>query len=297
MIARFVDSLIDSQKWLEPFGGFIQKIVGGLYKPLGAPGQRLKSFLHGAWWGHALHPAITDIPLGAWTVAIVADLVAFTGKVSQQVGDFCVFIGLVVALGAVITGYNDHHETYGKELRVATAHGLIMTTTTILYAVSFLLRWLGAASSHDLAVWVSIAGYALLLIGGYVGGDLVFKIGTMVNRNAFAEGPEEEYVRVGVPGDFGEGQMKKVDAGGMAVLVVRYNGKLNAIANTCVHAGGPLNEGELSGTTVTCPWHFSQFDIRSGHVKRGPATFAEPAFSVRETGDAVEVKLEKSLHG
>ncbi len=297
MIAAMIDRLVQSQKWLEPLGAFEQKLVGAIYKPFGSPGQRLKSFLHGAWLGHALHPIIVDIPLGAWTVAIIADMVGLTGKVSPGVGDFGVFVGLVAALAAVVTGYNDHHETYGKELRVATAHGLIMTTTTILYAVSFLLRWQGASSSHGLAIWIAVAGYVLLLAGGYFGGDLVFAIGTMVNRNAFATGPEDEYVRVGAPGDFLEGQMKRVDAGDMAVLLVRQSGKLHAIASTCGHAGGPLDEGELHGSVVTCPWHFSQFDVTTGGLRRGPATFAQPALTVRESGEAVEVKLARSLHG
>jgi len=297
MIAALVDRLIRSQRWLEPFGGVIQKVVGAIYKPLGEPGQRLKSFLHGTWLGHALHPVIVDVPLGAWTVAIVADLVAFTGKVSPQVGDFGVFIGLLASIAALVTGYTDHHETYGRELRVATAHALFMTATILLYAASFFLRWLGDASMHGPAVWIAVAGYALLITGAYLGGDLVFALGTMVNRHAFSEGPEEEFVKVGVPQDFAEGQMKRVEAAGMAALVVRHGGRLSAIAAVCAHAGGPLDEGELTGTRVTCPWHFSQFDVISGRVKRGPATFAVPAFTVRESDDAVEVKLSHSLHG
>ena len=246
MIASLVDRLVRSQRWLEPFGGFVQTVVGGIYKSLGAPGQKLKSFLHGAWLGHALHPVITDVPLGAWTVALVADLVAYTGRVRPEVGDFCVLIGLLAAVGAVVTGYNDHHETCGPELRLATAHGLIMTTTTLLYTASFLIRWLGGGSSHDLAVILAVVGYVVLVSGAYLGGDLVFGTGTMVNRNAFAEGPEEEYVRVGSGADFAEGRMKKVDAGGMPVLVVRYGGRLHAIANTV-----PTREGRWTKASCT----------------------------------------------
>lgn len=296
MLASLVDRIIASQAWLEGFGGFVQKVVGGIYKPFGAPGQRFKSFLHGAWLGHGLHPVLTDVPLGAWTVALVADLVAYTGKVSPEVGNFCVLIGLLGALAAVVTGYNDHHETYGKELRVATAHGLVMTATTILYAASFLIRWLGHGSSHDLAVVLAVVGYVVLVSGAYLGGDLVFGLGTMVNRGAFIDGPEKEFVAVGRPQDFVEGQMKKVDAGGMAVLMVRYQGQLHAISNTCSHAGGPLDEGELEGTRVTCPWHGSCFEVTNGRVKRGPATYGEPTLTVRESGDSVEVKLSAPLH-
>jgi nitrite reductase/ring-hydroxylating ferredoxin subunit/uncharacterized membrane protein len=296
MIASLVDRVVRSQRWLDPTGAFIQRVVGAIYKPLGGPGQSLKSFLHGTWLGHALHPVLTDVPLGAWTVAIVADLVAYSGKLKPEVGDFCVLIGLVAAYGAVVTGYNDHHETIGHELRLATAHGLLMTLTTALYTASFLLRWLGGGSARDLAVVLAVVGYVLLISAAYLGGDLVFGIGLMVNRNAFIDGPEENFVRVGRPQDFAEGQMKQVDAGGMAVLVVRYGGQLHAISNTCAHAGGPLDEGELDGTRVTCPWHGSRYDVVTGHVVRGPATFSQPTLNVRENGDSVEVILSRSLH-
>ncbi len=143
-------------------------------------------------------------------------------------GDFCVFIGLLGALAAVLTGYTDFHETFGYERRVATAHGLINTTVTVLYLASWLMRWLGASGIHTTAIVVSIVGYVLVLGGAYLGGDLIFAIGTMVNRNAFAEGPEKEYVEVGQPSDFEEGRMRKVEAGGMPVLVVRYGGRLCA---------------------------------------------------------------------
>ena len=295
MLASVVDRLIRSQRWLDPVGKFLQRVVGGIYRPLGRPGARLKSLLHGTPLGHALHPILTDVPLGAWTVAIVADIAAEFGKRGRDGGDLAVFLGVLAAYATVITGYTDFHETFGHERRVATAHGLIQTTVTILYTISWLIRW-QAPASHELAVWVSIAGYALLLAGAYLGGDLVFAIGTMVNRNAFAEGPVTEYVKVGQASDFEEGKMRKVEAGGMDVLVVRYEGKIHAIANTCGHAGGPLAEGEFDQGRVTCPWHGSLFRVRDGRVVGGPATFDQPRLTVREEGGAVEVKLARALH-
>jgi len=292
MIASLIDRFIRSQRWLDPFGEFVQKVVGEIYKPLGRQGQALKSFLHGTWWGHALHPVIVNVPLGAWTAALVADLVAYTGRLRPEVGDFCVLIGVLASYGALVTGYTDFHETAGHERKVGAAHGLLMTTTILLYTASWLLRWRVGGSAHDLAVVLAVIGYLLVISGAYLGGDLVFRIGTMVNRNAFITGPKE-FVRIGRPTDFAEGQMKNVEAGGMPVLVVRHGGRLYAISNTCAHAGGPLDEGELDGTSVTCPWHASQFDITNGRVKRGPSTFDQPSLTVRENGDAVEAKLSR----
>src|SRR5262245_14732530 len=55
------------------------------------------------------------------------------------------------------------------------------------------------------------------------------------------------------------------------VAVFNVSGKLCAAEAKCTHKGGPLNEGALDGSTVTCPWHGSQFNVCTGAVLRGPA--------------------------
>jgi nitrite reductase/ring-hydroxylating ferredoxin subunit len=67
-----------------------------------------------------------------------------------------------------------------------------------------------------------------------------------------------------------EGAMRAVEVDGVLVLVSRSEGgEKCAIANTCTHRGGPLNEGERDGDEVTCSWHGPQFDLCSGEVLRG----------------------------
>ena len=195
----------------------------------------------------------------------------------------------------MLTGLTDYHETVDFERRLATLHGLTMLLVVGLDSASLGLRWWASPSAHALAVGLSTAGFALVLVGGYLGGHLVFGIGTMVNRNAFAEGPED-FVAVGASTDFPEGELRRADAGGMPALLVRRDGRLFAIAATCSHAGGPLDEGTLDGTRVTCPWHASQFCVTSGRVHGGPATFDQPAFTVRETDGRVELKLAAPAH-
>jgi nitrite reductase/ring-hydroxylating ferredoxin subunit len=195
-----------------------------------------------------------------------------------------------------LTGLTDYHETFAHERRVATIHGLTMVTAVLLDTASLALRRRGSPSLHPLAVGLSTAGLATVLLGGYLGGHLVFGIGTMVNRNAFAEGPEAEFVRVGASSDFPEGALRRVNASGMPALVVRRNGSLHAIAAVCSHAGGPLDEGTLDGNRVTCPWHGSVFSVDDGRPHRGPATFDQPVFVVREQDGGVDLKLAVPLH-
>jgi len=167
-----------------------------------------------------------------------------------------------------------------------------MTTVLIVEVASLVMR-----SSPDLrlsAIVVATLGYLLALAGSYVGGHLTFGIGTAVNHNAFFEGPAD-FVKVGTRTDFPEGEMRRVEANGLPVVVMRRDGVLHAMGAVCAHAGGPLQEGKLDGDVVTCPWHFSRFQFEDGKVVGGPATFDQPALVVRERGGIVEVKLAHPL--
>ena len=60
-------------------------------------------------------------------------------------------------------------------------------------------------------------------------------------------------------------------AGNEEVAIFNVDGQLYAIHNRCTHAGGPLCEGGLWGDVVQCPWHGSEFNVRTGEVVSGPA--------------------------
>ena len=78
-----LDRAVRSQAWLDPVAVSIQKAVGAAYEALGPPGQSIKNVMHGTTaLGHPLHPALTDVPVGAWTVGVLADwLFVATGRV------------------------------------------------------------------------------------------------------------------------------------------------------------------------------------------------------------------------
>ena len=286
-----MERFVEGQGWLEPVGEVIQRIVGGFYGALGAPGRLLKDVAHGTRvLGHPLHPAITDVPLGAWLVAVVCDLLHYPiPAVPTAAGDLALLIGVVSALGAAATGYTDHHETYGTERRIATLHGLLMTAVLLVMIVSLVLRWKAGADAHGLAVALAAVGLVVSLVAASLGGHLTFGMATMVNHTAFIHGPDD-FVDVAASADVRDGGMHRAQAGEAAVLLVRLGGRLHAIGATCSHAGGPLDEGELRGDEVTCPWHASTFCVRDGAVRHGPATFPQPRYEVRESEGRIEVK-------
>ncbi len=292
----WIDRWIRGQGWMDGYAETLQNWVGAFYTALKAPGHTLKNILHGTdVLGHPLHPAVTDVPLGAWTVMVLADWFGLiTGRIPAVAGDFALVIGVLAALLAFASGWTDFHETYGHERRLAVTHGSLMTLVIVAMIVSFGMR-LGGSAIHLPAIALSTIAYLVALATAYVGGHITFGLGTMVNHNAFAEGPTD-FVNVGKSADFPEAKMVRVDAGGLPTLVVRIDGRLNAIGAVCSHAGGPLDEGKLENCIVTCPWHASRFDVRDGQVKGGPATFSQPQLVVRENDGAVEVKLEHPLH-
>ena len=118
---RIFDRVLRRQGWLDPVGETIQKAVGAFYETLGAPGKSLKDLMHGTTvLGHPLHPAITDLPIGAWSVGVLADwLFVTTGRVPAVAGDLGLAIGIAAAILAAMTGYTDHHETVGLEEGIA----------------------------------------------------------------------------------------------------------------------------------------------------------------------------------
>lgn len=98
-----------------------------------------------------------------------------------------------------------------------------------------------------------------------------------------------DFVSVATTGELNDGEGTVVEANGHTIALFRVEGDFYAIGNECTHTGGPLGEGDLDGTTVTCPWHGSQFDITSGEVLEPPADDPEPEYEVRVDGDEVQV--------
>lgn len=75
------------------------------------------------------------------------------------------------------------------------------------------------------------------------------------------------------------------------ILAVSLGGKIFCLDGRCTHAGAPLAEGVLEGEVLTCPWHYSQFNITNGDVIRGPAAKPLKSYRVEEKENAVFIDL------
>lgn len=86
------------------------------------------------------------------------------------------------------------------------------------------------------------------------------------------------------------GQIKLVQLDGEGVALYNVGGTFFATSDECTHRAGPLSEGDLDGTVVTCPFHGSRFDVTTGKVMRGPAEKPVKTFHVVKDGDVVRVE-------
>ncbi len=78
-----------------------------------------------------------------------------------------------------------------------------------------------------------------------------------------------------------------VALGDQSVALFNVDGTIYALSNTCSHRGGPLSEGEVDGTAVTCPWHGACFDLRTGEVLGPPAMQGVRSWRVEVKGNDV----------
>ncbi|HEY0382392.1 MAG TPA: Rieske 2Fe-2S domain-containing protein [Candidatus Elarobacter sp.] len=257
--------------------------VTGAYDAAGGAKQPLKDALNGTWLGHALHPAITDVPIGAWTAALALDALGERRGARIAVG-----VGLLGALGAAATGLTDWADTSGKPRRLGVVHAALNGAATLLYGASWLAR---GGKAHGAGVFFSVLGYGVVSVSALYGGALSLDLQIGVNRTSAAEPPAGE-TDVAALADVPDGGMKRVEAGGYPVLLVRRGATVHAIAAVCAHQGGPLDEGTLDGDVVTCPWHGSRFCVLDGGIVGGPTAYPQPAFRTRVLDGRVRVEAQ-----
>lgn len=283
---------ISRQKWLKPVESALGGVADLLFLKDVPLGEKVRNFFHGTWFGHPLHPVITDVPLGAWTAATVMDAYELsTGDKSLARGaDAAVKIGLLGAAGAALTGLNDWNYTYEKPRRVGAMHAVVNIAATVCYVGSW---WQRRHGCRRAGLTTGFAGFALSMVGAYLGGHLVYNERIGVNH-----APEElpdKFVPLMPESELPEGKMVKAEADGVPVMIVKRGGRIFAMAEKCSHLGGPLSEGEFDGQTVTCPWHYSKFAIEDGRVLVGPAAYTQPCFEVRVREGRVEVRAPRGM--
>jgi nitrite reductase/ring-hydroxylating ferredoxin subunit/uncharacterized membrane protein len=239
-----------------------------------------------------LHAVLTDVPIGSWTAAAVLDTLEARTR-SRAIGrgaDTAIRVGLVGAAAAAITGLADWSKIGGGQpRRVGLTHALLNTTATACYVASLCLR---RNHSRRAGRRFALLGFIISSAAACLDGHLVYNEKLGVDHTA-GYSPPDDFVPVLADVELPENQLRRVDANGMPVLLVRRGQHIYAIAETCAHLGGPLSQGNLEDASVRCPWHGSRFSLEDGQVLEGPSVHAQPLLEVRVAGDQIEVRGSK----
>jgi nitrite reductase/ring-hydroxylating ferredoxin subunit/uncharacterized membrane protein len=274
-------SQIESAEALDPAAAAIGKAVRD-----SIGNGTLKGALSGTWLGHAVHPMLTDVVIGSFTSASLLDVL---GTNSDAASQRLIGLGLLAYLPTAAAGINDWADTEVIDdgiRRVGLVHASCNAVGASLYALSWRARRRGA---RRLGAAFGLAGMAVMMAGGYLGGHLSMTKGVGPAETVFDQGPTE-WTPAADASLLRGGRPQRVVVDDTPVLLLRQGEEIFAIHDRCSHRGCSLSEGSIEGDEVVCACHGSRFSLRSGALKHGPATASQPAFQVRTEAGRVEVR-------
>jgi nitrite reductase/ring-hydroxylating ferredoxin subunit len=253
------------------------------------PRQWMRDFLHGVWLGHPLHPALVDVPLGAWTSSAILDLMPGQRRAATTL----VAVGTTSAVPTIVAGWNDWASLSPAQRRVGLIHAASNATAVALYGGSLAARLTGR---HRLGQMLGWAGLSMATGGAYLGGHLAYKMGAAVNQAV----PELHRVddgwhQVGRVAELPHATLVTKKVNEVPVAVYRDGNRITALLEHCAHQGGPLSEGDITQVDghvcVVCPWHGSTYRLDDGEVVHGPAGTDQQTLPTRVMADMLEVRL------
>src|SRR6201992_3381282 len=250
---------IDGWDWIRTLNDQLTSVLGPWRER--NQGHPVLELMHGGrWLGHPLHPALSDLPVGLWTGALILDVTdrdPAPGRGSEPAALFSA-AGIAAAVATAATGVVDWTVSDDEDRRLGLFHGVLNTAALGLQGLSLAARPARLPGPGRRAGGVGAPSLAVTGAAAYLGGHLVFAKAVMVNRVAGADGPRR-WVRVVEEAELPDDVPTGVQADGRQILLYRHDGTLYALDNLCSHAGGLLSRGVVQGLTVTCPLHRSQY--------------------------------------
>lgn len=246
---------------------------------------------------HPIHPILVAFPLAFYFGTFLFDTIfCFRDGGIGTTGQYLHIAALISAVLAAVPGVVDYLFTVppksSAKTRAAT-HGLVNTAVLVLFAVALFCKYAGVSWLVILAM--EGMGVLLTVYAGWLGGTLVYRnqIGVDV-RYAEAGKWKELYIEGGTgpyevctTDELQRNQMKLVHINGKRIVIARSNEGYVAFDDRCPHKGGALIGGMMMCGTVQCPWHGSQFNVKTGEVNAGPAKENIATYSLSDVGGKV----------
>lgn len=232
---------------------------------------------------HPLHPILIPFPIAFFTGTFLAHAAGwiFNNSDLLTTAYYLNIAGIAFALLAAIPGIIDFLYTVppkssGKKR--AAQHGIINVVMLLIFTAAFFYRR-NEDVNQTILLAMEIVGVVLMMIAGWMGGTLAYRnqIGVDV-RYANAGKWNEEYfttnentIEVAAIDELKVNAMKLLHVNGKRIVLARTEENFVAFDDRCPHKGGSLAGGSMMCETVQCPWHGSQFDVKSGTLKAGPS--------------------------
>jgi nitrite reductase/ring-hydroxylating ferredoxin subunit/uncharacterized membrane protein len=253
--------------------------------------------------GHPIHPMLVGFPIAFLFGCFAFDLAGRLGgwPSAWGTGAYLSLAAVGTGLLAAVPGLIDYLRTVpprssGKKR--ATQHALVNGSALTACLVGWAFRDWGTLEPGWATVALEAASVGLVTWGGWLGGTLAYRNQIGVDhryadagkwREQAVDAAPGEWVVVASADELKVNQMKLVRAGDRRIVLARTEDGYVAFDDRCPHRGGSLADGVMAECVVTCPWHGSQFDARTGQRKSGPAEGGIFTYAVEHTG--AEVRL------
>ncbi|WP_231925224.1 Rieske 2Fe-2S domain-containing protein [Micromonospora purpureochromogenes] len=275
---------IEQNAALDPVGDRLQRAVQSTLR-----GQRVRDLLHGVWLGHPLHPAMVQVPVGAWISAAVLDLLPGQRRAATTL----VGLGTVSALPAAVAGLNDWAALARDQRRVGLVHAASNSVALVFYAGSLAARMRGR---HGMGRALAYLGLSAASTGAYIGGHLAYKQGAQVNQSiSELHRMTDEWKAIADLATLPQRELITREVDDVSVILYRHGDDVTVMLERCPHQSGPLGEGEVQEieghACVVCPWHGSTFRLNGGEVVHGPAANDQQLLPTRVVDGILQTKL------
>lgn len=232
--------------------------------------------------GHPIHPILVSFPIAFFTGTLISDIILLlTNSVFfGLMGGFLEAVGILFTIVAAIPGIIDYLSVVppkSSAMKRATRHGLLNITMLVIFTCSLLIRFGNEANVHIIVLLEGI-GVVILTIAGWLGGTLVHRNQIGIDHRYAGAGKWKEETLTGENrielkdlDKLGVNQMKLLHVNKKRIVIGRTETEFVAFDDFCTHKGGTLADGAMICGTVQCPWHGSQFSVKTGEVKAGPA--------------------------
>jgi uncharacterized membrane protein/nitrite reductase/ring-hydroxylating ferredoxin subunit len=230
--------------------------------------------------GHPLHPILVAFPIAFFTGALFFDLAfLFSGKIMfPVVAGYLELTGVIFYLLAAVPGIVDNISVVppkSSAKKRATQHGVLNLLVVSLFGFAWFLRSREEFSFLSV-IGIEILGMSLLTVSGWLGGTLVYRNQIGVDHRYAGAGKWKEErldsdLELKHLQSLELNQMKLIHVKNKRVVIGKTESGYVAFDDRCTHRGASLADGSIICGTVQCPWHGSQFDVKNGALKAGPA--------------------------